>query len=211
MIGYLSGTLFRIYPDRVLVLTGGVGYEVFLPAYVMEETTHRREGDAVSLFIYHQQSERQPRPVLIGFPEELEKAFFQQFLTVEDIGVNKALKAMTIPPAVIAAAIENRDIDVLTDLRGIGKRTAEKIVATLSGKMGMFLSGPPEPAVAGEAVQRPMTFSASTKKPVLDLLVDRLGYRISEARRMIDAALAADPAISTPEALIEAVFRENRT
>jgi Holliday junction DNA helicase RuvA len=208
MIGYLSGTLFRIYPDRVLVLTGGVGYEVFLPAYVMEETTHRREGDAVSLFIYHQQSERQPRPVLIGFPKELEKAFFQQFVTVEDIGVNKALKAMTIPPADIAAAIENRDIDVLTDLRGIGKRTAEKIVATLSGKMGMFLSGPPEPA---EEVQRPMTFAASTKKPVLDLLVDRLGYRISEARRMIDAALAADPDISTPEALIEAVLRDNRT
>ena len=111
---------------------------MLLPGIVIERMQDKSIGDEISLYIYYHQTERQPKPVLIGFSLQAEKEFFQYFITVEAIGPLKAIKALTIPIAEIATAIETRDIHHLSGLKGIGKRTAEKIVATLQGKMERF-------------------------------------------------------------------------
>ena len=80
MIGYLEGKLLKKGDDRILVLANQVGYEVLLPAFVMNTFRTKSVGDSISLYIYHQQTERQPKPVLIGFNLEVEKEFFQIFL-----------------------------------------------------------------------------------------------------------------------------------
>ena len=105
MIAFLEGTLQELSDERLILLVGGVGYEVLLPVSVMETLKTKNIGDAVALHIYYHQTERQPKPVLIGFHQEMEKVFFQNFISVGDIGPLKAVKAMEISIGEIAAAI----------------------------------------------------------------------------------------------------------
>ena len=108
MIGYLEGKILKKEDDRILVLANQIGYEVLLPAIVMESLQDKQVGDEISLYIFYQQTERQPKPVLIGFNLEVEKEFFQYFISVEDIGPLKAAKALTVPVREIANAIEEQ-------------------------------------------------------------------------------------------------------
>ena len=138
MIGYIEGKILKKEDERVLVLANQVGYEILLPAFVMEGLVTKKVGDDIALYIFFQQTDRQPKPILIGFNLEAEKEFFQFFISVEDIGPLKAVKALGVPVREVARAIENRDVHSLTQLKGIGTRTAQKIIATLEGKMGKF-------------------------------------------------------------------------
>jgi Holliday junction DNA helicase RuvA len=117
MIGYLEGKLLKKEDDRILILANQVGYEVLLPAFVMETFRSKAMGDQISLYIYYQQTERQPKPILIGFNLEVEKEFFQHFISVEAIGPLKAVKALSIPARDIARAIESNDVNTLKQLK----------------------------------------------------------------------------------------------
>jgi holliday junction DNA helicase RuvA len=206
MIRYIEGKLFKKEDDRVVVLAGGVGYEILLPAVVRQSFLSRRSGDdgeTIRLFVHYHQTERQPRPMLIGFNTETEREFFERFITVEAVGAVTAVKALLLPIPQIARAIEERDLKTLERLKGIGKRTAEKIVATLHGKVGKFAlmreetASSPEPEVETESLQ----------KQVEEVLVRDLGHRQAEARALVREAMVRNPAISTPEELFEEVYR----
>ena len=203
MIGYLEGKLLKKEEDRILVLANQVGYEVLLPAFVMETFENKSIGDAVSLNIYYHQTERQPKPVLIGFNLEAEKEFFQHFISVEDIGPLKAIKALNIPVRDIARAIESKDSAVLKKLKGIGERTAQKIVASLSGKMDKFALIRKEEKGEAPVVE-------DFTKQVYDVLVKQLGHKAQDAKRMINEATKRNSRISTPEALFDEVYRGER-
>lgn len=203
MIGYLQGTLFSVSEDRALLLVHQVGYEVYLPAFVHATVKQMAPGDALSLFIYYHQTERQPTPVLIGFHREAEKDFFQAFISVEAIGPLKALKALDRPIHEVALAIESNDAATLKRLKGIGERTAHKIIATLGGKMGRFVESSDRETII------PAKDEAMADQ-VLDVLVEQLGHRISEAKIMVGEALARNDAIETPEDLLEEIFRGER-
>ena len=113
MIGYLEGKILKKEEDRVLVLANQIGYEVLLPAIVMKSLQKKNIGEEISLYIFFQQTERQPKPVLIGFNLEVEKEFFQHFISVEAIGPLKAVRALDLPVREIAAAIESGEIKSL--------------------------------------------------------------------------------------------------
>jgi Holliday junction DNA helicase RuvA len=200
VIGYLEGRILRKEDDRVLVLANQVGYEVMLPVIVMKSLHHKKVGDEISLYIFYQQTERQPKPVLIGFNLEIEKEFFQQFISVEDIGPLKAVKALNIPVREIANAIEAKEIDKLTQLKGIGRRTAQKIVATLEGKMGKF-------ALIRPAEREEIPVVEDFSKQVLDVMIKQLGHKSADARQMVASALKRNSSISTAEELFEEVYR----
>jgi len=203
MIGYLEGRLLKKDEDRILLLSNQVGYEVLLPVFVMETFQAKAIGEEVSLYIYHQQTERQPKPVLIGFNLEVEKEFFQYFISVEAIGAIKAVKALNIPVREIARAIESKDVHKLKQLKGIGERTARKIIATLEGKMDKFAL-----IRKTEAVEAPV--EEDFAKQVVDVLVAQLGHRITDAKRMIAEAMERNSAITTPEELFEEVYRSEK-
>lgn len=200
MIGYLQGKILKKEDDRLLLLAGQIGYEILVPAVVMDALADRQAGDDLALHIYYQQTERQPKPVLIGFIHEIEKEFFQNFISVEDIGPMKAVKALTLPVGMIAKAIEAHDLETLARLKGVGKRTAQKIIATLEGRMGKFALMRTETTSATSAV-------ADVAQQVLEVMVSQLGHRMADARRMIAEALKRCSAISTPEELFEEVYR----
>ncbi|MCX7858039.1 MAG: helix-hairpin-helix domain-containing protein [Deltaproteobacteria bacterium] len=200
MIRYLSGQLLSIDSDRVTVLVGGIGYEVLLPVYVMQELKGTvKTGDNLTLYISYNQSERQPKPVLVGFTRELDREFFELFISVEDIGPYAAIKALVIPVNQIARFIENRDVKALKSLKGIGERKAEKIIATLKGKVAKYALTPD--------VFIPPSISEDFKKEVEHVLVNQLGHTVKEARKMIEEALKRNPTISSSEELFEEVYR----
>ena len=200
MIGYIEGKILKKEDDRILVLANQVGYEVLLPAFVMETLNSKSIGDQISLYVYYQQTERQPKPILIGFNLEAEKEFFQHFISVEDIGPLKAVKALTISVRAVARAIEERDVSTLVGLKGIGNRTAQKIIASLEGKMGKFA------LIRKDAPQEPPRIEDFTKQ-VLNVMINQLGHRTPDAKQMIARALKRNSAISTPEELFEEVYR----
>jgi len=200
MIGYLEGKILKTEDDRLLLLANQIGYEVLLPGVVEQALSDKQAGEDIALYIYFQQTERQPKPVLIGFNLEVEKEFFQYFISVEDIGPLKAVKALDLPVRDIARAIEARDVARLTKLRGIGKRTAQKIVATLEGKMGKFA------LIRAEDQKEPPPVE-DLEQQVLDVMVRQLGHRVADARKMISAALKRNPDVASPEALFDEVYR----
>jgi Holliday junction DNA helicase RuvA len=202
MIAYLEGKIIKKEEDRILLLVNGVGYEILLPSNIMGSTAPVGSDDISSYYIYYHQTERQPKPVLIGFHLEAEKEFFQQFISVDAIGPMKAVKAMTIPAREIARAIEGKDVNRLKQLNGIGARTAQKIIASLEGKMGKFaLINPGEEPVASEKTVDDIVTQ------VIDVLVLQLGYKSVEATKMVNDAMERQEGISTPEALFDEVYR----
>ena len=204
MIGYLEGKLLKKEGDRILLLANQVGYEVLVPAVVMDTLKPKEPGSEISLYIYYQQTERQPKPVLIGFNLEVEKEFFQYFISVDAIGPLKAVKALSIPVREIARAIESKDADALTRLKGIGKRTAQKIIASLAGRMNKFA------LISKEDKEEVTTVQADFVQQVIDVLVDQLGHKQAYAMEMTAMAIKNNPSISSPEELFEEVYRNEK-
>lgn len=204
MISYLEGKLLSKHDDRIVLLAGGVGYEVLLPAAVRPAFRGMRagaDGDTTKLHISFHQTERSPKPLLIGFLSPLEKEFFERLITVEDIGPTAACRALSTDIARIARAIEAKDVKLLCTLDGIGPRKAEKIVATLHGRVGKFAlmpetEGAPEPI-----------FEQAFKDEVVEVLIEQLGHSRLEAQRMVNAALVRKPDAATAEELFEEVYR----
>jgi Holliday junction DNA helicase RuvA len=170
----------------------------------MQSLKEKPLGEQIALYIYFHQTERQPKPVLIGFNLEAEKEFFQYFISVEAIGPLKAVKALDVPIRDIARAIETGDLSLLKCLKGIGGRTAQKIVASLQGKVEKF-------ALIREAEKGEEPVSGDFMQQVLDVLVVQLGHKSADAKRMISEALSRNPDIATPEGLFEEVYRGEAT
>jgi Holliday junction DNA helicase RuvA len=203
MIGYLEGKLLRKEDERILLLVDHVGYEILLPAFVRETLGAKQVGDEIALFIYFHQTERQPKPTLIGFNLEAEKEFFQTFISVDDIGPMKAVKALGMPIADIANAIEAEDLGQLKHLPGIGPRSAHKIVAALKGKVEKF-------TLIRKLESAEVVGTSDFIQPVLDVLIVQLGHKPNDARRMIAEALKRNETIATPEELFDEVYRGER-
>jgi Holliday junction DNA helicase RuvA len=115
----------------------------------------------------------------------------------------KAVKALNVPVREIANAIESGEISQLMRLKGIGRRTAQKIVATLEGKMGKF-------ALIRPAENTEVPVVEDFSKQVLDVMVSQLGHKSSDAKQMITDALKRNSSITTAEELFEEVYRGER-
>jgi Holliday junction DNA helicase RuvA len=88
-------------------------------------------------------------------------------------------------------------------LKGIGERKAEKIVATLKGKVAKYALMPD--------IELPAAAPDDFRKEVEDVMVTQLGHKVYEARKMIDDALKRNPAMGTSEELFEEVYRGQKT
>jgi Holliday junction DNA helicase RuvA len=188
MISYISGTIRSLTrePGGAVVIAGGVGYEISLPAYVYQSLASDGigEGSQVELEIYYHVTERQPKPMLVGFRHPSEKRFFEQLIQVEGIGPAKAASALVFPVSTIATAIENEDLGSLQRLPGIGSRAAQKIVATLRGKVAataLLVN-------AGISEQGHTPPPSDARSEAIEALVT-LGYRPTEAQDKVDAVL----------------------
>ena len=209
MINYLRGTIRRVYKEeaRVILDVSGVGYELLLPYFVMRslEEDETGEGQDVEMEVYYHASERQPKPLLVGFRKEFERTFFERLIQVEDVGVNTAARALVFSVSTIARAIEEGNTDLLVKMPGIGKRTADKMVATLRGKMAEWALLRDEGYTAVPAAAR----RGSVIDEVVSVLVN-LGHRSAEARQKVEEAAATVSNPGDAQELLREVFRIER-
>ncbi len=134
MISSLSGTLLDTATSPLTIQVAGIGYEVFVTSDTLAGSI---EGSSCTLWIHH--VTREDSEELFGFKHKTERDFFRKLISVSGIGPRGALailEASTIDT--LASVIENKQTDVLSKLPGIGKKTAEKIVLELHGKLGDF-------------------------------------------------------------------------
>jgi Holliday junction DNA helicase RuvA len=201
MISYLEGELIDTFDDRVTLLVGGIGYDILIPAYLINEIKEdeKKGMKELKLHISYNQTERQPKPVLVGFKHPFDKKFFELFISVEDIGPTAAIKALIMPIGDIARFIEEKDSKALKQLKGIGERKAEKIIATLKGKVAMYALMP--------KIEVTAEIAEDFRKEVEDVLITQLGHKLTEAREMIEEAMKRNPRISSSEELFEEVYR----
>jgi Holliday junction DNA helicase RuvA len=211
MIAYLEGQIRRMPEDGpvMVLLVGGIGYEITLPTFVHHGLQQRgvAEGDTVGLEIYYHVTDRQPKPVLVGFQDTKQKTFFERLIGVEGVGPSKAAAALIFPVGDIARAIEDEDVTLLRRMPGIGDRAAQKIVAALRGKVtdwAMDATGTSETAPAKPAEVDPKD---AVVQEGVDILVG-LGHRPNDAKVAISSALENEPElVDDIEALIRQVFR----
>ncbi|MDY6911862.1 MAG: Holliday junction branch migration protein RuvA [Chloroflexota bacterium] len=208
MISSLRGNIVSIDSDtsKIVIDVNGIGYEVLLPTFVMRALIDRdkKEGDEIALQTYYHVTERQPRPLLVGFNSESEKRFFERLIGVEDLGPAKAAKAFIFSVSTVANAIEDGDAKLLQSMPGIGGRTAQKIIATLKEKVAEFALLKDE---GYDNVQKPARRDISIE--TIEVLVG-LGYRRTDAKAKVDAILEARPGLEVVEDLIREVFRSER-
>ena len=211
MIASLRGRLRRRVEGRVILECAGVGYEVVLPPVVARSLEALTAGDGaegaeLELVIYYHATRDQPRPVLIGFAQDLEREFFERLITVKDVGPLVAARALVAPIADIADAIVRKDERFLRRLPGIGPQKCRNIVAQLEGKVAKYALLPradvPKPPSEDEGDE--------VRVLVRDILVRQMGLRPGEADQAIREALARRPEIDAPEALFEEIYRARR-
>jgi len=218
MITHLQGRLARMDAGTpsVEVDVQGVRYEVLVPLFLWPElhelagepSDGERPSAEIGLHIYYSASANQPAPVLVGFLRRPERDFFRKFTTVEGIGPAKAVKAMNVSVSTIARAIEQEDRAILTRLPGIGARAADKIIATLRGKVIA------EAALQDSGIAQPVDVKAlESDRMVEDAVqaVTGLGFNRSQAKQWVEEALSADGGVSTGEDLTLAVLRRRGT
>lgn len=208
MICRLRGVVREQHDTFLVMDVNGVSYQVFVPPSIMQRLSNKisEQGD-VELVTYHYQQLEVGKgfPVLIGFTNEIEREFFERFITVSGVGPKAALRALTMPIPTIAQAIDEANLGVLKSLPGIGEQRAREIVAKLQGKVGKFAliqTGTETVETSGVSGEQ----SALEEEAVAVLL--QLEYKRHEARQMVKAALTRNPKVKTAEDLLNEVYRQ---
>lgn len=137
MIGKLTGILAAKNPPEVLVDCGGVGYEVLVPMSTFYNLPAL--GDKVALLTHL--IVREDAHLLYGFATNDERAGFKQLVKISGVGPRTALSILSgMSVADIAQAVAKQDAGRLTKIPGIGKKTAERLLLELKGKLGDALT-----------------------------------------------------------------------
>jgi len=179
MIGKLTGTLAAKNPPEVLVDCGGVGYEVLVPMSTFYNLPAL--GEKVSLLTHL--IVREDAHLLYGFATNDERAGFKQLVKISGVGPRTALSILSgMSVADIAQAVAKQDAARLTKIPGIGKKTAERLLLELKGKLGDAL------ATGGVSVAN------DNQSDILQALV-ALGYSDRDAGLALKA-LPADVGVS---------------
>lgn len=130
MIAYLSGKIIKKLDKGVILDTGNVGYLVHLPKPLHEKATEKTEAQ---FFIFTKV--REDDISLYGFETVGELDFFKTLLNVNGIGPKLGLEILSQNPEKVKSALINKDLNFLTKIPGVGKKTAERIVVELQGKI----------------------------------------------------------------------------
>lgn len=207
MITRISGKVIERGLNYLVLDTGIICYEVFIPATVMQRLEENIKSDgSISLctFHYYQVEPSKTIPVLVGFLNEIEKDFFEIFITVSGIGPRAALRALNKPISEIARAIDEADTAFLRSLPGIGEQRAKEIVAKLQNKVGKF-------GLMQDAKIRAVSDKVKDISDESLAVLMQLGYKKPEAVGMIKNALENAQNIQTTEELLNIVYKQKKS
>jgi Holliday junction DNA helicase RuvA len=202
VITKITGNLVRVDDDQAVLQIDAFEYQVLIPEFARRQLQPHL-GEPVSLHtIYYldgNPAHGRLTPRMVGFLKEVEREFFELFCSVDGVGVRKALRAMVRPVQDVADLIEQQDAKGLSALPGIGPAMAERIIAKLRRKMPKFAL----------LVGRDEKYEAEVEMNVVDetfQVLTSLGHSESDARRLLDTALATKRKFKDVESLLQAVY-----
>jgi Holliday junction DNA helicase RuvA len=202
MIASLSGRLRSREAGRIVVETGGVGYEVFVPL----STFYRLPMAGAPVALEIRQVVREDALALYGFIEPAEKLAFDLLMQVQHVGPKLALAILSVlSPEDLVAAIGREDVARIDAVPGVGPKVAERVVRELRDKIAELRTIAPAQAWTADGAAAGNGAADARVDDAVSALVN-LGYRPAEARRAVEAAVKADG-----DATLEAVIRESLT
>lgn len=180
MIGSIRGRLLEKNPPQILVETNGVGYEIDVPM----STLYNLPDIGAEVFLYTHYVVREDAELLFGFSTKAERSLFRLLIRISGIGPKIALSILSgISASILAQAVSQAEPGLLTRIPGVGKKTAERIVLELKGKID---------TVVGSADSQ--TPTSGDKADIISALVS-LGYSEREALQAVKG-LAADVTVN---------------
>jgi Holliday junction DNA helicase RuvA len=186
MIGHLNGRLIEKNPTELIIECSGVGYEVKISLH-----TFSAIGSEESIKVFTKLIVREDAHVLYGFASKEEREMFNHLISVSGIGPNTAMIMLSsLVPDEIAHAIQSEDVRTIQSIKGIGAKTAQRVIIDLKDKMVKMV-------FSSENI-----FSQNTtnKFDALTALVS-LGFDKKNAEKAIDK-------ISTGEETVEQLIKE---
>ncbi len=201
MIGYLRGKVLSLQPDYVLLDVGGVGYEVICSGAAFSGLSGVPKGEEGEVYTYLQVSEQGIS--LFGFADLKEKELFLRLTSVQGVGAKLAIAALSaMRPADLTEAIYTADVKRLTAVKGLGKKTAERIVLELHGKISADeILGTSEGGVPASA---PAAKKSQEDEDAIAALMG-LGFTRQESARAVERA--KDAGAVTVEQIIGAALK----
>ncbi|MGH8752278.1 MAG: Holliday junction branch migration protein RuvA [Burkholderiales bacterium] len=146
MIGRITGKLIEKRPPLVLLEVQGVGYEIDVPM----STFYQLPAIGSQVTLHTHLVVREDAHLLFGFGSEEERAAFRRLLKISGVGARTALAVLSgLSVADLQQAVRAEDSSRLTKIPGIGKKTAERLLLELRGKLEMILSSGAAPAASG--------------------------------------------------------------
>ncbi|MCE6996645.1 Holliday junction branch migration protein RuvA [Saccharothrix sp. S26] len=185
MISSLRGQVLSIGLDHVVVEVGGVGYAVQATPATLATLRRGEETQLATALVVREDS-----LTLFGFADTEARELFGLLQTVSGIGPRLALATLAVlEPDKLRAALAEGNITVLTQVPGIGRKGAERLIIELRDKVGQLA---PAPSATGDTGQ--------VRAQVTEALLG-LGFPAKQAEQAVDAVLAADGALGTSEVL----------
>ena len=200
-------------PVATLFTNPDYALEVLIPQY-LADTLASKIDERVTLhtrvYLEAQGQGTSFLPRVIGFGSPVERDFFEVFTSVKGVGTKKALRALVEPPSNIAAYIVSKDAKALTKLPEIGKRSAETMIAELSGKIDKFAG---DAIMAGAHVTRTSPAAATVEHSSMPsaaveaiAALMALGEQRSTAEQKVQIAMTKAPEGADVDVLVQTVF-----
>lgn len=193
MIEYIKGTLDTLTPTDAIVETGGVGYFV---AISLSTFSHIEKQTAVKLLIH--EVIREDTHDLYGFADERERSLFRLLIGVSGVGPNTARMILSsLTPAQLEQAITGGDSAKLKAVKGIGLKTAQRIIVDLKDKV--TFAGLDGEAPAAEAMPSSEAFEEALAALVM------LGFARPQSQKVLKKLFDADPTVKVEVAIKRAL------
>ena len=190
MIGRLSGILLEKTPPQVLVDCNGVGYEVDVPMSTFYNLPHT--GEKVVLFTHL--AVREDAHLLFGFGSASERALFRQLVKITGIGARTALAILSgMTVADMSQAVTLQEAGRLVKIPGIGKKTAERLLLELKGKLGADIgavAGSPRDDAQADVLNALVALGYSDKEALLAIKNMPAGASVSDGIKFALKALS---------------------
>jgi Holliday junction DNA helicase RuvA len=192
MIVYLRGILAEKSPTAVVVECGGVGYGALIPLSTYDRLP--ATGEETKLFTYH--AVREDDELLFAFSTPAERDMFMLVNGVSGVGPKTALAVLSgFSIGDLQLAISQSDAKRIASVKGIGKKTAERIVVELKDKVN------PIEALAASSAATSKEQGAVLRDAMLALAA--LGFGEDAARKMVSDVLESDPGVNDTETVIK--------
>ncbi|MBR5131604.1 MAG: Holliday junction branch migration protein RuvA [Alistipes sp.] len=190
MYEYISGKVAEATPTYAIVEATGIGYFINISLKTYSEIEHATEAKLYVHFVV-----REDQQALFGFTTKLERELFRQLISVSGVGGNTARMILsTYSPRELQNIIATENAVLLKNVKGLGLKTAQKIIVELSGKM--LELGASDLMISTPAVKtRPESFDEALAA------LSMLGFQKTASEKVLNTIFKNDPAISVEEAI----------